>query len=123
MTISTPIDNDKVVMLKTMDREEAEDILQSFKQPGIDWISDVKLRNRKYSSIVQSGNRKEITKIANTLMRKTLEVKLNNKKLYEQDRRLLNTIQNILFNELALSLNTTFEKILEQVNNMIKNQG
>ena len=45
LTISIPIDNDNVVMLKPLESEEAEEILQSFKQPGVNWIDDVKQRN------------------------------------------------------------------------------
>src|SRR4051794_21089212 len=51
LKISTPIDNNKVVMLKTMDREETEELLQSFKQPGIGWIEDAKQRNMKYHGL------------------------------------------------------------------------
>lgn len=120
LTISTPIDNDKVVMLKTLEREEAELILESFNQPGIEWIADVKLRSKKYNSMIQTGNRNEITSIANTLMRKNLELRSVNKKMYDLDRRLLTTIQNILFNELAMSLNTSFEEITARVNELIE---
>ncbi len=120
LTISTPIDNDKVVMLKALGREEAEEILESFQLLGIDWIADVKLRSKKYSSMVQTGNRKVIASIANTLMRKNLELKSIAKKMYDQDRRLLITIQNILFTELAMALNTTLEEITDRVNELIQ---
>ncbi|WP_156288965.1 CarD family transcriptional regulator [Oceanobacillus salinisoli] len=119
LTINAPVDNDKVVILKMMDREEAEEILQSFKLHGISWIENVKLRTKQYNSIVNTGNRKEISKIANTLMRKDQEAKQSKKRLYDQDRRLLSTIQEILFKELAMSLETTYEDIYEKVNNMI----
>ena len=119
LTINTPIDNNKVVMLKQMDRDEAEELLQSFHQPGIGWIEDVKQRNSKYHHLVQTGDRMEIAKIANTLMRKNLSLKMKNMRMYDQDRKLLQTIQNILFHEMALSLNTSFEGIVEQVNNMV----
>lgn len=120
LTISTPIENDKVVMIKMMNREEAKEILQSFQQPGIHWVSNPRERIIKYKNVVKSGDQREIAKLANTLMRQNIELKINNKKLYEQDRRLLDTIQNILFKELAMSLDTSFEKIVEQVSNMIK---
>ena len=119
LTISTPIDTDKVIMLKTLDSEEAEDILQSFKQPGIERIQDIRKRAITYNGIVKTGNRKRIATIANTLMRKNCELSMNKKRLYDQDSRLLNTIQSTLFKELATSLNTSFEEIFEQINSMI----
>lgn len=120
LTISTPIDNDKVVMLKMMDREEAEKILQSFKEPGADWIDDVRIRYREYQEIIKTGDRREIAKIANTLMRKRIELNHQDKKLYEQDRKILEPIQNILYKELAMSLDSTYEEVAEQVNSLIR---
>ncbi|KAA9026964.1 CarD family transcriptional regulator [Niallia endozanthoxylica] len=120
LKISTPVDNDKVIMLKPMDRDKAEELLKSFKQPGMDWIDDAKQRSMTYNRLVKTGNRQEIAQIANTLMRKDLELKLTNKRIYDQDRKLLHTIQKILFKEMALSLNTTFEEIVDKVTKMMR---
>lgn len=119
LKISTPVDNDKVIMLKPLEHDAAKEILDSFTQPGMDWIEEAKQRSMKYNSLVKTGNRKEIARIANTLMRKDLELRLNNKRIYDQDRKLLHTIQNILFKELALALDTSFEEIVDRVNNLI----
>ncbi len=48
---------------------------------------------------------------------------MKQKKLYEQDRKCLKTIQDILFVELAMSLNTTVEKISKKITNMINEQA
>ncbi len=120
LTISAPVDSNKVVIQKMLDEEEAKEILQSFQQPGASWIENSKQRYTQYQHIVSTGERKEIAKITNTLMRKDLELHLENKKLYDQDRRLLDPVQTLLFKELAMSLDTTFEKISEQVNSWIK---
>jgi CarD family transcriptional regulator len=120
LKISIPVDSDKVVMLKPMEKDEAEELLQTFKEPQVGWIEDAKQRSRKYMELVNSGDRDEIAKIANLLMRKGLEYKKNSKRLYDQDRSLLQMIQNILFKEMALSLETTVEAIEERVNNMIQ---
>ena len=58
--ISTPVDNDKVVMLKMMDREEAEDVLQSFQHTGIQWVGNPRERNLQYKKVVKNGDRSEI---------------------------------------------------------------
>ncbi|WP_342429504.1 CarD family transcriptional regulator [Neobacillus sp. FSL H8-0543] len=120
LTISTPVDNEKIVMLKLLNREEAEEILQSFKLPGISWIVDVRQRNKDYHKIVNTGDRKEIAKVANTLMRKELELSLIGKKVYDQDRKLLKTIQDLLFNEIASAFDTTVEEVFQKVYRMIK---
>lgn len=120
LTISVPVDNDKVIMLKTMNREQAEEILQSFNKPGIPWVEDVKKRKSQYNNVVKTGDRREIAKIANSLMRKNFEYSLDKKRMYDQDRRLLSTIQDLLFKELANSLDTSFEDISAQVDEMIQ---
>ena len=123
LTISIPIDSDKVVMLKTMNRDEAEEILYSFKLPGINWIDDVRQRVMKYNGLIKRGNRQEIARIANTLMRKNYELSVSKRRLYDQDRKLLHSIQTILFKELAMTLNTSVDHINEQINKMIGEKG
>ncbi|MBA9028747.1 MULTISPECIES: CarD family transcriptional regulator [Bacillaceae] len=120
LTISTPINNDKVVMLELIHQEDADEILESFKNTGIKWIDKPNIRHDIYFDLVNTGDRKEIAKVVNTLMRKKIEVELEERKFYEQDRKLLDTTQNILFKELAISLNTTFEEISVKVIRLIK---
>jgi CarD family transcriptional regulator len=119
LTISTPVDNDKVTMLELIHRDEAEEILESFKQPGISWVEISIQQTQIYGDIVKTGNRKEISKIVNTLMRKKNGLEIEGKKLYESDNKLLTFIQKILFTELADSLNTTFEELHEKIISLI----
>lgn len=119
LTISIPVDSDKVVMLQLLSREEAEEILQSFRLPGTSWIEDLKQRNKKNRILVKTGDRKEIALLINSLMRKKIELSMQNMKLYDQDLMLLNTIQNLLFKEIAASLECSVEEIIKKVNNMI----
>ena len=120
LTISTPVDNDTVVMHAIINKNEAEEILESFKQPGIEWIEKNSQRPQIYHEIVNAGNRKEISKIVNTLMRKKHEIEMSGRKFHEYDRKLLTFVSNILFAELAISLNTTFDEILEKVTSLIR---
>jgi CarD family transcriptional regulator len=120
LKISIPIDNDKVIMMDLIDNKEAEEIVESFKLPGVRWIEFGNERTQKYSDMVKSGDRKEISMIINTLMRMKHKAEMGEKKFHEKDSRLLNTIQNILFIELAMSLNTTFDAINEKITNFIK---
>lgn len=115
LKISTPVDNQKVTMLELIDKDEAEEILESFKLPGVSWIEIGSQRSEIYSEIIKKGNRKEISKVLSTLIRKKHEAEINGKKFYEQDSKLLKFIQNILFTELAMSLNTSYEDINEKV--------
>lgn len=119
LKISVPVDNDKVTMMELIDRNKAEKILESFKLPGIDWIELSSQRNQIYSDIVKQGNRLEIARIINTLMRKKQKAVVNKRNLNTKDNNLLSLVQNILFSEVAMSLDTTYEVINEKINCLI----
>lgn len=123
LSISIPTDSKKLLMQKVMEREEAEEVLHSFQQPGIEWVENVRQRTKHYSSLVNTGDRKEIAKVAITLMSKKREADSDNKKLHEHDRALLAYIQKIMFTELAVSLDTSYEEISNKVKSMISQAG
>ncbi|WP_045515859.1 CarD family transcriptional regulator [Neobacillus niacini] len=120
LTISIPVNNDKVAMLDLIHKDEAHEILESFKYPGVEWYDKPNIRLHLYSDILNTGERKVIAKVINTLMRKQIDAELHDKKLNEQDRKLMINSQNILFKELAISLNTSYEEINEMVIRLIK---
>lgn len=123
LTLSIPVHSDKVAILELLNKEDALEILDSFRYPGIEWTEKPSIRFNLYSDIVSSGDRKEIARIIITLMRKNIEAKQNEKKLYEQDRKLLTSTQSILFKELAIALNTSVDKIHEKINEMLMDHG
>lgn len=119
LSISVPVNSEQVVMLDIMEKDEANSVLKSFEEPGIEWIEDAKQRNKKYNTMINSGDRDKIIKIANTLMRKQQEAKVNKARMYDQDKKMLEYIQRIMFQELAASLETTVEKIIARINDII----
>jgi CarD family transcriptional regulator len=119
LTISIPVDNEKVAMSKLMKSDEAQEILESFKSPGVDWIENNRVRIQAYHDIVKTGNRLDIAKVVNTLMLKKNEMELNGKKLSEQDNHLFMSIQKILFKELSITLNTPYDAIVEEINRYV----
>lgn len=120
LTISAPVDSDKINMLEIITEKEAEEVLESFKQPGIQWIDVDTIRNREYSEIVKRGNRREIVQVFNTLLKVKNKVEGNGRKFYGNDKDLFNNIQKILFGELAIALNSSFDEINKRVMNIIK---
>lgn len=119
LSINVPVDSEQVVMLDIMDKEEARSVLKAFEEPGIEWIEDAKQRNKKYNSMLTKGDRDTIIKIANTLMRKQKEAKREKVRMYDQDQKMLEHIQRIMFQELAASLETSVEKIIDHINDVI----
>ncbi|WP_164216463.1 CarD family transcriptional regulator [Virgibacillus sp. YIM 98842] len=123
LTISIPKAAGEKNMQSLMNKEEAQLIMESFRYPGIPWVEDARDRHKKFSGIVKTGERKEISRVANSLMRKEDELHSDKKRLSEQDRKLLESIQNILFQELAVSLDKPMEEIAEEVHSMIKQKA
>ena len=120
LKISIPIDSDKVTMLEIMDKDEAEKMLKSFTEPGVEWIESSSERTKVYSEIIKSGNRREVSKVLNTLLKRKNKVEVLGKRFHSQDKKLLTFIENILFTELSFALDTTFEQVEEKINKLIK---
>ncbi|VYT68854.1 CarD family transcriptional regulator [Clostridium tertium] len=121
LSISVPVDNENASMLELLTQEEAKEILESFKYDGCDWIALDKERGEVYSEVVKRGNRKEIAKIANTLIKEKDKLEANGKKFHEKDKKLLSNIENSLFSELAFLLNVSLEDIEAKINTYLKN--
>lgn len=120
LSISTPVDNYKVKILELLTKEQAEEVLESFKNPGKEWIEIDRERSEIYNDIIKSGNRNEIIKIVNTLMRVKIDLEKEGKKFHEKDKKMMLDIQNILFSELAFSLNMESDEVAKKVNSYIK---
>ena len=120
LSISTPVDNYKVKILELLTKEQAEEVLESFKNPGKEWIEIDRERSEIYNDIIKSGNRNEIIKIVNTLMRVKIDLEKEGKKFHEKDKKMMLDIQNILFSELAFSLNMESDEVAQKVNSYIK---
>ncbi|MFC4409635.1 CarD family transcriptional regulator [Chungangia koreensis] len=121
LTINAPVGSEKLKMYEMMSKKEAQVILESFAGPGAEWIEKVTARQHAYIQIINSGDRKEIAKVGNTLIRKKLELQAINKKQSEYDRKMLTQIESILFTEMAISLEmdlgqvyTTIEEYLTE---------
>jgi len=115
LQISIPVDSDKVMMLTLLDAEEASTILESFRSPGVEWNPHPNNRNREFLNVVHSGDRHEIAQVVNTLARRQAEALRSNKKLYEQDRKILENAKTILIKELSLSLDLSEETIEQTI--------
>ncbi|MCH4826656.1 CarD family transcriptional regulator [Planococcus halocryophilus] len=120
VTISTPVDNDKVVMLKLLQKEEALEIIEVFKQPEEE--AEVSQNPKAQPKKIQSGDRMQIAGVINGLLRKKFDTQIQKESLYEHDYNLLNNTQIILFKELAHALDTSFEEINKMINDLITDE-
>lgn len=123
LTINIPVDNSKMRLLKLVNKEEANKIIALFHSDGIDWIEKPQQRTRIFSEAVKAGNREEIAKIAITLMLKKYKAEEVGRKFYENDKNLLIDIQDVLFKELAIALDTSSDAINQKINGIIRQKS
>lgn len=119
LEINTPVDNKLISMVDIMSEDEAKKVLEAFTSDGIEWIDKSHQRTQAYSEVVKTGDRIEIAKVINTLMRKKDEIERSGKKFAEYDRKLLASTQNILFGELAIALKVSIDEIHSQINDLL----
>lgn len=115
LSISVPVKSDKSNLSDVVNVTEAEEIIASFKAPAGEWIEKNLHRTQAFSDILKKGNRLEMSNIINTLIRKKQELEKLDKKFPAQDLRFLQTVQSMLFMELAISLSSTPEAIADRI--------
>lgn len=110
--IMIPVDNKKTFMRATITPQEAKQIISYFDTSEmIPWNDNKKLRDKEFDVYIRQSDAQEVAKILKVLLfRKANSVSLN-KKFADTDNRLLLSLQQLLFNELAVVLGVSSEKI------------
>lgn len=110
--IMIPVDNKKIFMRATITPDEAKQIISYFDNSElIEWNDNKKLRDKEFDTAIRQSDAQELAKILKVLLfRKSNSVSLN-KKFADTDNRLLLSIQQLLFNELAVVLGVPADKI------------
>ena len=72
------------------------------------WIEDINLRKEKYTKILKSGDNKQLVKLIRTLYLEKVEVK----KLYVNDEKIMTDAEKLLHEEFALVLDIKVDEVL-----------
>lgn len=115
LKISVPVDNKQGKILELMDKDQSVEILESFKDQGLKWNDNANVRFNSYTRLVNAGEREDIASVVNTLMRKEMEFDSTDRKLHQRDSKLLLEAQDVLFGEIAITLETTKNDINNRV--------
>lgn len=120
--LSVPVDKGDLLLFKMSDKDEAKTLLDTFKGEGYEWIENNNERSKIYSDILKAGNREEISKVLNALVSESRKLNVIDKKLNEKDKRILISIEEILFSDLAYALSITHEEVKERIYKSIKSR-
>lgn len=114
-----PVECENSKLEPVISAETAREILEVFKKPASEWQDRPTSRNYQYREAINSSDHFEIAQMVNTMLRKKFELVRAEKKMPSQDMQNLLKVSPILYEELALSLGTTAEKIAKQIEELI----
>jgi len=118
-TFYCPVDNRKTIMRKILTKEESNELIRQI--PFIDsiWIDNERNREEQYKKALRSYSSYEWVRIIKTLNIRNEERLLKKKPVNTLDERYLRMAETMLYDELAISLSMSREKvenyIIEQV--------
>ena len=121
-TIYTPVDNDKVIMRKIMNKEEAEDLIEHIKLIDTVWIQEEKRREQMYKEAIRTYDCKSLVQIIKTLyLRKQNRLK-EGKKVLSSDEQYLRKAEELLYSEMSLALSIPKEQVEEYITQAVDKQ-
>ena len=119
LSLFHPVETDQPKISKMMAKEEAQQILNIFKEPASEWTERSIDRAREYKKILETKDSKQIAQMINTILRKEKELVEIDKKLYAQDQEVIRQVYAILCDELSICLNLTREAVVNEITNSI----
>ena len=113
-----PVSKSEVLLKRILNREEALHLIDSF--DDLQPFPEVSPRERKifFAKVVSSGDKTEILRVIKSLMEYKASREKLNKPFSEFDRKLLESLRNMIDNELSLALSIA----PEDVNNFVQNR-
>ena len=111
-TIYAPVDNTMINTRKIMTLKEVYELIKSMPDNETIWIDDINLRKEKYNEILKRGDNVELVKLIRTLYLEKEKKKIEGKKLYVGDEKIMSEAQRLLHEEFALVLNIKVDEVL-----------
>ena len=108
LTISILFDKADSLLRKIISKEESEKLIELI--PSIELIKvNDKLIENEYKNLFSTGKLEDLVKIIKTTYMRNYNRVSNNKKIGEKDENYFNKAENLLYNELSISLGMNYE--------------
>lgn len=120
LTITLPVDNNSIK--EVMNKKEALNLIDNILDVEVLDI-DGKLLEKEYKKLIKSDDIYDKIKIIKTLYMRNIIRENNGKKLSETDNNYLNKAEKVVYNELAISLNKSFDETKEFIINTLKEKS
>ena len=114
-TLFVPMDSELLLakMKKLLSKAEIYELIDNIKDEEINWIDNEQERNRKYSEILKSGDRREIMKMIRALYNHRQQIKDTGRKFHVADEKIMRAAESILHEEFAYVLDIKREQVTE----------
>ena len=121
LIIDVPTDNRMGYLRNIISKDEAENIIKEIKNiEPLENINDKNIENT-YKNLIYNGTHKELNQIIKTSYLRN-EARLNEKKkISEKDTKYFDLAEKYLYNELAISLNKSFDETKKYIINSMSN--
>lgn len=113
--VYVPTDSDKIVMRRTISKEEAEQLIQEMPQIELLWVPDDKQRETKYKEALRTCDYHAWVSIVKTLYLRKKERIAQGKKVTAVDERYMKAAENELYGELSLTLGIPREQMEDYI--------
>ena len=121
-TVYTPVDNDKVIMRRIMNKEEAEDLVGRITKIDTVWIQEEKSREQMYKEAIRTYDCHSLVQIIKTLyLRKQSRLK-EGKKVLSSDELYLHKAEELLYSEMSLALSIPKDEVETYIKEAVQRQ-
>ena len=114
-TLYVPVDNEILLakMRKILSKDEIFQLIDTINGEDLIWIDNEQERNRKYSEILKSGDRREIMKMIRSLYIHRQKIKDTGRKFHVADEKIMRAAESILHEEFAYVLDIKREQVTD----------
>lgn len=122
-TIYTPVDNEKIIMRRIMNKEEAEELIDGITRIDTVWIQDEKRREQMYKEAIRTYDCQSLVQIIKTLYSRKQNRLKEGKKVLSSDEQYLRKAEDLLYSEMSLALAIPKEQVEEYIIQAVDRQN
>lgn len=121
-TIYTPVDNEKIIMRRIMNKEEAEKLIAHVREIDVMWVQEEKRREQTYKDALRTYDSRSLMQIIKTLyQRKNMRIN-EGKKVLSSDEQYLRKAEELLYSEMSLALSIPKDQVSAYIVEAVRKQ-
>ena len=121
-TVYTPVDNDKVIMRRIMNKKEAEELVERITSIDTVWIKEEKSREQMYKEAIRTYDCQSLVQIIKTLYQRKQNRLKEGKKVLSSDEQYLHRAEELLYSEMSLALSIPKEEVESYIKDAVHRQ-